>query len=368
MPAARVSDLPLVVLFMPPHECPICRLSFCSRCLPEKLPVPVLGGKKLAVCRKCYNNATTIEDEAPPLLPPAALERRLEELENPARPPITVYRESSRAASLKQGLSRQDSELVDRLEALKADRKAKHVPTEREMEERLSALKGEAGGAGPSQASNLPPEEHRSAAEQEAALLAQTRGELAIAGRYRPEEGLHERLARLRGLSTDEPAERDQPPELPPSTDGQTADELMTVVSRELNTEVERADRLAQKVADIHHRLEEVKGAAHGPGRGASPPPPTPPDTADPSEEEEVQRLIQQIQERAKLEEKEMEEELESISSVDDEELPWCCICNADATVRCGGCSGDLYCRACFREGHNAELRDHEHEPFPAPK
>ena len=50
---------------------------------------------------------------------------RLDDLENPARPPITVYRQSPRAANLKKGLSREDSELVDRLEALKADRKAK---------------------------------------------------------------------------------------------------------------------------------------------------------------------------------------------------------------------------------------------------
>ena len=49
---------------------------------------------------------------------------RLEDLENPARAPITVYRQSPRAASLKRGLSHKDSEIVDRLEALKAERHA----------------------------------------------------------------------------------------------------------------------------------------------------------------------------------------------------------------------------------------------------
>lgn len=39
----------------------------------------------------------------------------------------------------------------------------------------------------------------------------------------------------------------------------------------------------------------------------------------------------------------------------DTEISSWCAICCADATVRCRGCAGELYCWACWREGHVGE-------------
>jgi hypothetical protein len=37
------------------------------------------------------------------------------------------------------------------------------------------------------------------------------------------------------------------------------------------------------------------------------------------------------------------------------EQLSWCVICNADAALRCAGCSGDLYCKRCYAECHEDE-------------
>ncbi|KAI4730007.1 hypothetical protein E4T49_02268 [Aureobasidium sp. EXF-10728] len=36
----------------------------------------------------------------------------------------------------------------------------------------------------------------------------------------------------------------------------------------------------------------------------------------------------------------------------DEDMESWCCICNEDATVKCMGCDGDLYCQECWRDGH----------------
>lgn len=66
-------------------------------------------------------------------------------------------------------------------------------------------------------------------------------------------------------------------------------------------------------------------------------------------------------------------EEREFVNSVkpengDTEELPWCLICNEDATIRCIGCDGDLFCASCFKEIHSddEEYRQHRTKKYTA--
>lgn len=40
---------------------------------------------------------------------------------------------------------------------------------------------------------------------------------------------------------------------------------------------------------------------------------------------------------------------------IDEEVDTWCIICQDDATLRCQGCDGDLYCQNCWMEGHRGE-------------
>lgn len=44
-------------------------------------------------------------------------------------------------------------------------------------------------------------------------------------------------------------------------------------------------------------------------------------------------------------------------------ELPWCVLCNNDASVRCIDCD-DLYCQSCSTEVHRKSDTDHRIVPF----
>ena len=61
---------------------------------------------------------------------------------------------------------------------------------------------------------------------------------------------------------------------------------------------------------------------------------------------------------------------LQPYSAIGHEEpLPWCCMCNVDATVRCYDCDGDLYCVPCFSQAHEGfGLYDHRYVPYEPPK
>lgn len=47
-------------------------------------------------------------------------------------------------------------------------------------------------------------------------------------------------------------------------------------------------------------------------------------------------------------------------SHTDEEIDSWCIICLANATLRCLGCDGDLYCDECWAEGHRGESAGYE--------
>lgn len=96
------------------------------------------------------------------------------------------------------------------------------------------------------------------------------------------------------------------------------------------------------------------------------------------TEEEETARTMKQYLEEAKLEDIVLDpDEEELISTIppppsgekrDLDELPFCEICNEDATIRCLDCE-NIFCRNCFKEFHYEEdYKNHKTKPYQAPK
>ncbi|BFZ06839.1 hypothetical protein BsWGS_09878 [Bradybaena similaris] len=53
----------------------------------------------------------------------------------------------------------------------------------------------------------------------------------------------------------------------------------------------------------------------------------------------------------------------------DTDELPYCCICTEDASIRCRDCDLDLYCQRCFKGCHDEmEITGHRTLPYTPPK
>lgn len=66
---------------------------------------------------------------------------RLDLLENPARPPVVIYKHTNRWDQFKEGLEPADQEIVDRLQKLKNKEQNIPLPSVDEIKRRLALLK-----------------------------------------------------------------------------------------------------------------------------------------------------------------------------------------------------------------------------------
>ncbi|KAJ9585681.1 hypothetical protein L9F63_002471 [Diploptera punctata] len=380
-------------LFTKENGCPSCGFSYCSKCLKYKAVVSKLGGKEYKICKSCYDAimerknvpGSTREEYCPPesflnfdnvnsshLLPlpnvPSDIQisvvdeigsngdtsdneiiqesilRRLESLENPSRPPITVYRQDSRIQKLKAGLTEADRDIVERLEKLKEERKKEPVPSEEEVARRLSALKGEDPERTGADKKNYVAPDTRSSQEKADSLIEQYTEETELEKRQPdPADEIAERLAKLRGLDTSSV----------PSAAGES--KISNVDSGNSVGDCEEFLDTSP-VDDISALMEQLKKETN-------------------QDVKEPNRPPKSIKIHGLTHNKRPNCVLSKSTFIDDflffefinflEELPWCIICNEDASVRCVDCDNDLYCKSCFKQGHDEwEFKNHKTVPY----
>lgn len=138
------------------------------------------------------------------------------------------------------------------------------------------------------------------------------------------------------------------------------------VEERDLDQNIDNERELAMD--DIEKRLAALRGVDYKKTD-------IPIEPVEETESDEEQRLMRKYIEEAKLEilDPDEKELMESIpkppNKKDTEELPWCEICNEDATLRCIDCDDDLFCASCFKEFHYEEdYKSHRTVSYTAPK
>uniref|UniRef100_A0A670Y1E7 Zinc finger FYVE-type containing 19 n=1 Tax=Pseudonaja textilis TaxID=8673 RepID=A0A670Y1E7_PSETE len=398
--------------FFPPSQygCKSCGRGFCSSCLGFSATVPRCGDTQQKVCKQCYGELTSppSQSNSARWSPPENYKKRIAALEakqnQTQSPQKGLVKSQSQTDSRYRGLSKEDKILAERLERLK---KAS-IPSQAEIESRLAALKADSGRAIPTtqemedrlaalQGRTLPSAAPRpvhqvssskTQVEQSDDLLNQMAEEVAI-----DESGGFTITSQGFSLNWNDLNQTDATAGISDLSLRQLEEEktkLLAQAAAELREENTREE----KILEVAKRLAVLKGKD--------------PETvtlddyklpnSDEEEEEAIQRVLKQLTEEAALDEasgfnispnqsatvlsnstKKTKAQAPVVakhliwpartSNSDEEELPWCCICNEDASVRCHSCDDDLYCQRCFRESHDEyDWKEHRTSGYRPPR
>ncbi|KAM6202159.1 abscission/NoCut checkpoint regulator isoform 2-T2 [Rhynchocyon petersi] len=381
-------------LFKKEVGCKNCGRAFCSGCLSFSAAVPRAGNTQHKVCKQCHEVLTRGSTLASTSKwsPPQNYKKRMAALEAKQKP----------GTPRSQGLTQQDQVIAERLARLRQQNKPKAVPSQAEIEARLAALRDDPQGSIPSPQemearlailqgrappfqTPLPvhqPPDARTQTQQAQDLLAQLAAEVAI------DESL-ERKGPVASIQNDLNQGGSGAREA--TSTGQAAWSLQEEKSRllaEAAVELREENTRQEKILALAKRLAVLRGQDPD---GVTLQDYRLPDSDDDEDEEAaIQRVLQQLTEEAALDEASgfnipaepahrpraqphrVEPEAHIVAprpEAEAEELPWCCICNEDASLRCAGCDGDLYCARCFREGHDAfELKEHQTSAYRPPR
>lgn len=377
-------------LFKKESGCKNCGRAFCSSCLSFSAAVPRAGNTQQKVCKLCYEVLTrgSSSANASKWSPPQNYKKRVAALEAKQKP----------STPRSQGLAHQDQVIAERLARLRQENKPKSVPSQAEIEARLAALRDEPQGSIPStqemearlaalqgrvppsrnpQPAHQPPDT-RTQAQQAQDLLTRLTAKMAIDENWKRGDPA---VCIQNDLNQGGPGDQNA------NSKGQawSLEEEKSRLLAEAAVELQKENMTQEKILALAKRLAVLQG--QDPNRVTLQDCHLP--DGDDDEETAVQRVLQQLTEEAALDEASgfnipveptpqpqaqscrAEPEAQALAprpEAEEEELPWCCICNEDATLRCAGCAGDLYCVRCFREGHDAfELKEHQTSAYQPP-
>lgn len=302
--------------FKKEHACPTCGFSHCSKCLKYQHNVPNKGVKK--ICGRCYNKNQSINKlsnsmESPPsdssggALAPIDITRKLDSLENPAKPPIVMYAHENHWDKFKTGMEQADQEIVDRLRKLKGEDKNIPLPSVNEIKRRLAILKDEVPE---DKQVNIHQVDRRTDQEKTDDLIKEYLERLKLSSRSDPDGEIEARLRALQDINN----------------------------SRSNSTQSHGYNDFDDE--DEHEMTKKIIKKAMA--------------------EAALERKYDDVDE---LEEMEVES---GSPNGDENEKPSCVMCEQTADlVRCTGCSGDLYCPICFEDNHDDfEMGKHKTVPF----
>ncbi|XP_012224197.1 abscission/NoCut checkpoint regulator isoform X2 [Linepithema humile] len=238
-------------------------------------------------------------------LAPVDITMKLDLLENPAKPPIVMYKHTNHWDKFKKGLEPADQQIVDRLRKLKDKERSIPLPTVEEIKQRLASLKDqEASG---SNIINIHQLDTRTDQEKTDDLIQEYLAQLELPSTSDPFKEIQERLNSLRDEDDKSCSDPDKKEEI-------------DIYKKKL------FEMINEKFIDKLSAMEIE----------------TSPNVKD-----------------------EAEDDADDDKDDDDDDENECVMCSRTTNemdlYRCTGCTGDLYCPTCFESSHDeAELDKHK--------